>query len=67
MPRRWTIFALTSMLFVLSTFYRATNAVISPHLIRDLSLDTEGLGLITAAFFYAFALTQIPSAWFLIE
>jgi sugar phosphate permease len=48
------------MLFVLSTFYRATNAVISPHLIRDLSLDTEGLGLITAAFFYAFALTQIP-------
>jgi sugar phosphate permease len=48
------------MLFVLSTFYRATNAVISPHLIRDLFLDPEGLGLITAAFFYAFALTQIP-------
>jgi MFS family permease len=34
-----------------------------PHrfeLIRDLSLDTEGLGLMSASFFYAFAITQIP-------
>jgi len=34
--------------------------VIAPELIRDLSLDTEGLGLLSAAFFYGFALTQIP-------
>ena len=58
--RRWVIFVITSSMFLISQFYRASNAVISPHLIRDLSLDTEGLGLLSAAFFYAFALTQIP-------
>jgi sugar phosphate permease len=47
-------------MFLISQFYRASNAVISPHLIKDLSLDTEGLGLLSASFFYAFALTQIP-------
>lgn len=58
--RRWAIFAITTILFLISQFYRASNAVISPHLCQDLVLDTEGLGLISAAFFYAFALTQIP-------
>jgi len=58
--RRWVIFIITSSMFLISQFYRASNAVISPHLMRDLSLDTEGLGLLSAAFFYAFALTQIP-------
>jgi sugar phosphate permease len=60
MPRRWLIFLITSANFFLSQFYRATNAVIADHLVSDLSLDTAGLGAISAAFFYAFALTQIP-------
>jgi sugar phosphate permease len=60
MPRRWLIFLITSANFFLSQFYRATNAVIADHLVSDLSLDTAGLGTISAAFFYAFALTQIP-------
>jgi sugar phosphate permease len=34
--------------------------VIAPELIRDLSLNTEALGLLSASFFYGFALTQIP-------
>jgi sugar phosphate permease len=29
-------------------------------LIQDLSLDTEGLGFLSASFFYGFAITQIP-------
>ncbi len=57
---RWIIYIITSSMFLISQFYRASNAVIAPHLIRDLSLDTEGLGLLSASFFYAFALTQIP-------
>jgi MFS family permease len=60
MSRRWIIFIVTSSNFFLSQFYRASNAVIAPELLRDLSIDTKGLGLISAAFFYAFALTQIP-------
>jgi sugar phosphate permease len=58
--RRWLIFFISSSLFFLSQFYRVSNAVIAPQLLNDLSIDTTGLGLISASFFYAFALTQIP-------
>ena len=34
--------------------------MIATRLIQDLSLDTEGLGLLSASFFYGFAVTQIP-------
>jgi sugar phosphate permease len=63
--RRWFILAISTSLFFISQFYRVSNAVIAPMLIQDLSLDTEGLGLISASFFYAFALTQIPISLFL--
>ncbi|MBW2407566.1 MAG: MFS transporter [Deltaproteobacteria bacterium] len=65
MSRRWLIFAISTSLFFISQFYRVSNAVIAPILIQDLSLDTEGLGLMSASFFYAFALTQIPISLFL--
>ena len=60
MSRRWLIFAISSSLFFLSQFYRVSNAVIAPQLIQDLSLDTKSLGLISASFFYGFAVAQIP-------
>lgn len=63
--RRWAILLTASLLFVLSMFYRASVAVITPDLIRDLSLDARGLSLISAAFFYAFALMQIPISMYL--
>lgn len=63
--RRWMIFFISSALFILSQFYRATIAVITPQLISDLFLDTRTLSLMSAAFFYAFALTQIPLAVYL--
>ncbi len=59
-PLRWIVFLLATSLFFLSQFYRTSNAVIASELIRDLSLDTEGLGLMSASFFYAFAITQVP-------
>jgi len=65
MSRRWFIFLITSANFFLSQFYRASNAVIANDLLVDLALDTRGLGTISAAFFYAFALTQIPIGIFL--
>ena len=60
MSRRWSIFAIASAHFFLSQLYRTSNAVIAPQLIRDLGLDTEALGFMSASFFYAFACTQIP-------
>ena len=60
MYRRWFGLVLASSLFFLSQFYRTSNAVLAPQLIQDLALDTKGLGLLSASFFYAFALVQIP-------
>ncbi len=45
---------------MLSQFYRVSNAVIAPNLIQDLGLDAETLGLLGGAYFYSFALLQIP-------
>jgi MFS family permease len=54
------IFLTLSGLFILSLFYRISNAVIAPNLIHDLGLDAETLGLLGGAYFYSFTLLQIP-------
>lgn len=46
--------------YVLSQFYRAFLAVIAEDLIRDLSLDSAGLGNLSASWFIFFALAQFP-------
>ncbi len=46
--------------YLLSYLYRTVNAVISPELVRDLSLDPSSLGLLTSAYFLGFAAMQIP-------
>ena len=46
--------------FVVSQFYRSSTAVIAPELIRDVGLSAEALGVLTGAFFLAFAVAQIP-------
>ena len=63
--RRWSIYLISCLLFVFSQFYRSSIAVITPNLVDDLHLDPEQLGLISAAFFYAFATMQIPVGFYL--
>jgi len=46
--------------YLLSYLYRTVNAVISPELTRELGLAPGSLGLLTSAYFVAFALMQIP-------
>ena len=46
--------------FFLSYAFRAINAIISQDLVRDLGLAPAQLGLLTAAYFFTFALAQIP-------
>ncbi len=43
-------------------FYRASNAIIAPQLQNDLLLSHEALGSLSAAFFYSFAIMQVPMA-----
>ena len=46
--------------YFFSFFLRSVNAVISPDLVRDIGASAADLGLITSAFFFSFALFQIP-------
>ncbi len=62
---RWTVFAIATAFFLLSQFYRAAVAVITPQLTADLGLTPQGLATLSAAFFYAFSLSQIPLALYL--
>ncbi|BBK37325.1 MFS transporter [Allostella sp. ATCC 35155] len=48
------------LVYVASQFYRATNAVIAPDLMRELGLSSDAMGTLTGAFFFAFALSQVP-------
>ena len=58
--RGWIIFATACFLFTLSQFYKTSIAVITPQLMADLALDAKGLSLMSAVFFYTFALAQFP-------
>lgn len=58
--RRWAIFIAGSLNFIVSMFYRVSVAVIAPSLIQDLNLDASQLGDLSAAFFYGFAVCQLP-------
>jgi MFS family permease len=44
----------------LSSLLRNVNAVLAPHLVDALALTPGQLGLLTSAFFFAFALVQLP-------
>lgn len=46
--------------YFLSYLYRSINAVISDELVDDLGLSASQLGLLTSAYFLAFALVQLP-------
>ena len=54
------IFSILSIFYIFSIFFRVCNAVIAPNLIQELNLNAETLGLLGGAFFYSFALVQIP-------
>lgn len=57
---RWYIFAMCCCTYVISGFWRVSNAVIAGDLARDLLLSPEILGLMGGAFFYSFGLAQLP-------
>lgn len=54
-----TLVVLT-LAYVLSQFFRTALAVVAPEVAQDLNLDPARLGLLSAAWFWAFAAAQIP-------
>lgn len=55
------IYAVLCAAYVASQFFRISNAVIAPELMRDLALSPEAMGAITSVFFLAFAAGQLPA------
>ena len=47
-------------MFIFSYFIRLSTGVLGPDLMRDLGMDAGQLGMLGGAFFYAFALVQVP-------
>jgi MFS family permease len=52
--------AALSLAYVVSQFFRTAIAVVAPELARDLSLDPARLGVLSSAWFWAFAAAQLP-------
>jgi len=46
--------------YYLSYLYRAVNAIIAPNLVQEIGLGATDLGVLTAAYFLAFAAFQVP-------
>ncbi|MGD8430443.1 MAG: MFS transporter [Ectothiorhodospiraceae bacterium] len=54
------VFIPFSMGYFLSYVFRTVNSVIAPNLVADTGINAADLGLLTSAFFFAFALAQLP-------
>lgn len=60
MTRRPLLVATFLAAYLLSYFFRSTNAVLADDLQRDAGLGPEQLGFMTSLFFLAFAAAQLP-------
>jgi predicted MFS family arabinose efflux permease len=63
MPSRWAALPTLAVLaaaYVLSQFFRTALAVVAPEIAADLGLDPARLGVLSSAWFWAFAAAQIP-------
>lgn len=54
------MFAVLSVAYIVSQFFRVANSVIAPELMTGLGIGPAAMGIITAAFFFAFAAMQLP-------
>jgi sugar phosphate permease len=58
--RRWSLFAVLALIYMLVYFYRVSLAVIAGDVSQDLQLTPEELGTLSGILFYVYALAQLP-------
>ncbi|MEG3136093.1 MFS transporter [Rouxiella sp. T17] len=61
---RWWIAGLMWFAIAINYIDRTVLSAAAPHLISELNLTPEMMGLIMAAFFWSYSLLQIPAGWF---
>jgi len=58
---RWIIFFILAMAYLLVYFHRLCAAVVAVDIMRDLQAGGTIIGLLAAAYFYPYALMQLPA------
>src|SRR5512133_3873636 len=58
--RRWTLFFVLSLIYILVYFYRVSLAVIASDISRELALSPAALGQLSGILFYVYAVAQLP-------
>src|SRR5579872_7611925 len=61
---RWLVLVLISFMYLITYMDRSNISVAQPEIARQFGLSKSAMGLILAAFTWAYALGQIPSGWF---
>ena len=58
--RRWLLFGVLALMYILVYFYRVSLAVVAGDISRELRLSPEQLGILSGILFYVYAAAQIP-------
>lgn len=62
---RWVIIGLCFLANAINYIDRANLAITAPHIRAELALDPATMGVIMSAFFWTYALCQMPAGWFI--
>ncbi|CCE05971.1 Major facilitator superfamily MFS_1 [Bradyrhizobium sp. STM 3843] len=61
---RWIVGGLMWLAIAINYIDRTVLSAAAPHLSRELSIPADQMGFILSAFFWSYALLQIPAGWF---
>lgn len=61
---RWLVLLLLSLMYLITYMDRSNISVAEPEIARQFGLSKSAMGLVLAAFTWAYALGQVPSGWF---
>jgi len=58
--RRWVLFGVLALIYILVYFYRVSLAVVAGDISRELGLSPAQLGTLSGVLFYVYAFAQLP-------
>jgi sugar phosphate permease len=61
---RWLVLVLISFMYLITYMDRSNISVAQPEIAKQFGLSKTAMGLVLAAFTWAYALGQVPSGWF---
>lgn len=61
---RWWVAALMWLAIAINYIDRTVLSAAAPRLIKDLDIPIDMMGLVMSAFFWSYAMLQIPAGWF---